>query len=84
MWLFEYIGDMLSMLGLGSLSVLSVIFGIVILLLLLFAGMVLLLFIWAVMAVVWSWTKRAFYAITGKEPPENEPLLWEKWIDRIG
>lgn len=84
MSLFEFIGDLLSMFGLGSLSVLSVIVGIVILLFFLFAGMVLLLFLWAVMAVVWSWMKRAYYAITGKEPPENEQLLWEKWIDRIG
>ena len=83
MWLFEFIGDMLSMLGLTCLFSLGVLGWILIGIIYIVCLGTLIVFAWFVASFIWARLKRLYWVLARKEEPfECEMLGWE-WIEKI-
>lgn len=83
MWLFEFIEEMLSMIGLGSLATLGVVGSLLLWIIYILLGILLLVIAIGVLYAMYYWPREFIYRVLlRRDPPSERIMMWFEHVDK--
>ena len=83
MWLFEFIEEMLSMIGLGSLATLGVGGSLLLWIIYILLGILLLVIAIGVLYAMYYWPREFIYRVLlRRDPPSERIMMWFEHVDK--
>ncbi len=83
MFILEFIEEMLSMIGLGSLATLGVVGSLLLWIIYIFLGILLLVIAIGVLYAMYYWPREFIYRILlRKSPPPERIMMWVEKVDK--